>query len=105
MMPRRWIKSQRAGNEVDDLIGLAPSNYGTELQQVSTSDATAEDFGLPAQRLYGGESESNLRSGHPALDALGEAPDAARAHRRGLVDGGEKVTDSTFIVVVLPREY
>jgi triacylglycerol esterase/lipase EstA (alpha/beta hydrolase family) len=51
MMPRRWIKSQRAGNEVDDLIGLAPSNYGTELQQVSTSDATAEDFGLPATNL------------------------------------------------------
>ncbi len=48
MMPRRWIKSQKAGNKVDDLIGLAPSNYGTELQQVSTSDASAEDFGLPA---------------------------------------------------------
>jgi hypothetical protein len=39
------------------------------------------------------------------LDALGEAPDAARAYRRGLVDGGEKVTDSTFVVVVLPQEY
>ena len=48
MMPRRWIKSQNTGNIVDDLIGLAPSNYGTELPQPTSEDSTAEDFGLPS---------------------------------------------------------
>ncbi len=31
MMPRRYIKTENAGNRVDDLVGFAPSNYGTEL--------------------------------------------------------------------------
>lgn len=49
MMPRRWIQSQNAGNKVDDLIGLAPSNYGTELGEATSENSTAEDFGLPME--------------------------------------------------------
>jgi triacylglycerol lipase len=53
MMPRRWIKSQNAGNKVDDLVGLAPSNSGTELNSASSEDSTAEDFGLPSTNTSG----------------------------------------------------
>lgn len=31
MMPRYWIKYLGGASKVDDLVGLAPSNYGTEL--------------------------------------------------------------------------
>jgi triacylglycerol lipase len=31
MMPRYWIKYLGGESKVDDLVGLAPSNYGTEL--------------------------------------------------------------------------
>jgi triacylglycerol lipase len=31
MMPRYWIKYLGGKSKVDDLVGLAPSNYGTEL--------------------------------------------------------------------------
>jgi triacylglycerol lipase len=33
MMPRYWIKFLGGKNEVADLVGIAPSNYGTELAQ------------------------------------------------------------------------
>ena len=46
MMPRRWIKTAGAGNRVEDLVGLSPSNYGTELNSASSEDSTAEDFGV-----------------------------------------------------------
>jgi triacylglycerol lipase len=33
MMPRYWIKNLGGASKVDDLVGIAPSNYGTELGQ------------------------------------------------------------------------
>lgn len=33
MMPRQWMKFLGGRNKVEDLVGLAPSNYGTELAQ------------------------------------------------------------------------
>lgn len=33
MMPRRYIKTYDAGNRVEDLVGFAPSNRGTELSE------------------------------------------------------------------------
>ncbi|MGB3633980.1 MAG: alpha/beta fold hydrolase [Rubrobacteraceae bacterium] len=33
MMPRYWIKNLGGKKKVEDLVGIAPSNYGTELQQ------------------------------------------------------------------------
>jgi hypothetical protein len=32
MMPRQYIKFEGGAGEVDDLIGLAPSNHGTSMQ-------------------------------------------------------------------------
>jgi triacylglycerol lipase len=37
MMPRRWIKGQDTGNMVDDLVGFAPSNYGTTVNSFGPS--------------------------------------------------------------------
>ncbi len=34
MMPRYWIKNLGGKKKVEDLVGIAPSNYGTELEQV-----------------------------------------------------------------------
>lgn len=34
MMPRYWIKNLGGKDKVEDLVGIAPSNYGTELEQV-----------------------------------------------------------------------
>ena len=48
MMPRYWIKYLGGKSKVDDLVGFAPSNYGTELGDATSEDSTAEDFGLPA---------------------------------------------------------
>ncbi len=39
MMPRYWIKYLGGKNKVDDLVGIAPSNYGTELEQVDFQEA------------------------------------------------------------------
>ena len=39
MMPRRYIKTFEAGNRVEDLIGFAPSNRGTELEDGITEPA------------------------------------------------------------------
>jgi triacylglycerol esterase/lipase EstA (alpha/beta hydrolase family) len=33
MMPRYWIKYLGGRSEVEDLVGIAPSNYGTELNK------------------------------------------------------------------------
>ncbi len=33
MMPRYWIKNLGGKSKVADLVGIAPSNYGTELEQ------------------------------------------------------------------------
>lgn len=46
MMPRYWIKYLGGKNKVDDLVGLAPSNYGTELGEATSQDSTAEDWGI-----------------------------------------------------------
>jgi triacylglycerol esterase/lipase EstA (alpha/beta hydrolase family) len=46
MMPRYWIKFLGGKNKVDDLVGIAPSNYGTELGEASSEDSTAEDWGI-----------------------------------------------------------
>ncbi len=34
MMPRYWIKNLGGKTKVEDMIGIAPSNYGTEIEQV-----------------------------------------------------------------------
>lgn len=46
MMPRYWIKYLGGKNKVDDLVGIAPSNYGTELGDATSEDSTAEDWGV-----------------------------------------------------------
>jgi triacylglycerol esterase/lipase EstA (alpha/beta hydrolase family) len=56
MMPRFWIKNLGGKNKVDDLGGIAPSNYGTELGDASSEDSTAEDFNLPVENNPGGEN-------------------------------------------------
>ncbi len=33
MMPRQWIKNLGGKSKVADLVGIAPSNYGTEIEQ------------------------------------------------------------------------
>ncbi|AHY47968.1 Lipase (class 2) [Rubrobacter radiotolerans] len=49
MMPRYWIKNLGGASEVEDLVGLAPSNYGTNLNNAfsglpgATSPCTACD--------------------------------------------------------------
>ena len=56
MMPRYWIKYLGGKSLVDDLVGFAPSNYGTRLGEASGQDSTAEDFGLPAANNPGGDN-------------------------------------------------
>ncbi len=56
MMPRYWIKFLGGKSLVDDLVGFAPSNYGTELGDASGQDSTAEDFGLPAANNPDGDN-------------------------------------------------
>lgn len=38
MMPRYWIKNLGGKSLVDDLVGIAPSNYGTELDQADLQE-------------------------------------------------------------------
>ena len=59
MMPRYWIKCLGGKSKVEDLVGFAPSNNGTNLGEASSEDSTAEDFNLPA--------ENNPRRGQPVL--------------------------------------
>ena len=56
MMPRYWIKNLGGKNKVVDLVGIAPSNYGTELGDASSEDSTAEDFKLPIGNNPDGEN-------------------------------------------------
>jgi triacylglycerol lipase len=49
MMPRYWIKYLGGKGKVEDLVGFAPSNYGTNLGNASSENSTAEDFDLPAE--------------------------------------------------------
>lgn len=46
MMPRYWIKNLGGKSMVDDLVGIAPSNYGTELRDATTMGSTPADWGL-----------------------------------------------------------
>ena len=48
MMPRYWIKYLGGKSKVEDLVGFAPSNYGTNLGKASSQNSTAKDFNLPA---------------------------------------------------------
>ena len=43
MMPRYWIKNLGGKRLLDDLVGIAPSNYGTELNQNDFQDG----LGIP----------------------------------------------------------
>lgn len=45
MMPRYWIKNLGGAREVGDLVGLAPSNHGTE-GNASRLDAEPADWGV-----------------------------------------------------------
>ncbi len=56
MMPRYWIKYLGGKSKVEDLVGFAPSNYGTELGDASSEDSTAEDFNLPEANNPGGDN-------------------------------------------------
>ncbi len=46
MMPRYWIKYLGGKRNFEDLVGFAPSNYGTNLGEASSQNSTAEDRGL-----------------------------------------------------------
>ena len=56
MMPRHWIKYLGGKGKVDDLVGIAPSNYGTKLGRATSEDSTAEDFNLPVGNDPGGDN-------------------------------------------------
>lgn len=43
MMPRYWIKNLGGKNKVEDLVGIAPSNYGTELEQAEFQEELGVD--------------------------------------------------------------
>ena len=55
MMPRYWIKYLGGKSKVEDLVGFAPSNYGTNLGKASSQNSTAEDFNLPAENNPDGD--------------------------------------------------
>ena len=44
MMPRYWIKYLGGKGKVEDLVGFAPSNYGTNLGSATSQNSTAEDW-------------------------------------------------------------
>ncbi len=48
MMPRYWIKNLGGKKKVEDLVGIAPSNYGTELRQVDFEAALGISSPCPA---------------------------------------------------------
>ncbi len=56
MMPRYWIKYLGGKSKVEDLVGFAPSNYGTKLGKASSQNSAAEDFNLPAGNNPGGDN-------------------------------------------------
>jgi len=56
MMPRYWIKYLGGKSQVEDLVGLAPSNYGTNLGDATSENSTAEDLNLPAKNNPDGDN-------------------------------------------------
>ena len=50
MMPRYWIKFLGGASKLEDLVGIAPSNYGTKLGNASSRDSDPRDFGLRGPR-------------------------------------------------------
>lgn len=65
MMPRYWIKNLGGKDKVQDMIGLAPSNYGTELKQADFKKALGISSPCPAceQQRAGSTFLENLNSG------------------------------------------
>jgi len=49
MMPRYWTKYLGGKGKVEDLVGFAPSKYGTNLGKATSENPTAEDFNLPVE--------------------------------------------------------
>ncbi|QIN83126.1 alpha/beta fold hydrolase [Rubrobacter tropicus] len=99
MMPRRWIKSQNAGNRVDDLVGFAPSNYGTELNSATSEDSTAEDFGLPVSGTSGPCRACDQQSaGSPFLKRLNGGDDTL-----GSASYTQIATDDDEIIIPYTR--
>ena len=85
MMPRRWIKSQDAGNMVDDLVGFAPSNYGTEVNSSSPS-------GGPCRAC------DQQRAGSPFLERLNRGDDTL-----GSASYTQIATDDDEIIIPYTR--
>lgn len=77
MMPRQWIKFLGGAPLVEDLVGIAPSNYGTELNDASSGDATPADWGLnfpdPSARLC--KACEQQSAGSPFLRRLNSGDD------------------------------
>lgn len=56
MMPRYWIKYLGGKSKVEDLVGFAPSNYGTNLGKATSENSTAQDFGLDPENNPDGDN-------------------------------------------------
>lgn len=65
MMPRYWIKNLGGRDKVQDMIGLAPSNYGTELNQADFRATLGISSPCPAcdQQRAGSRFITNLNRG------------------------------------------
>jgi triacylglycerol esterase/lipase EstA (alpha/beta hydrolase family) len=65
MMPRNWIKFLGGKNKVDDLVGIAPSNYGTELNRDDFRNALGAPNPCPAcdQQQAGSKFLKRLNAG------------------------------------------
>lgn len=65
MMPRYWIKNLGGRDKVQDMVGLAPSNYGTELNQVDFRATLGISSPCPAcdQQRAGSRFITNLNRG------------------------------------------
>lgn len=67
MMPRYWIKNLGGESEVDDLVGLAPSNHGTEGSLSQYGVEGSGEYGpcvSCAQQQRGSEFLRELNSGN-----------------------------------------
>jgi triacylglycerol lipase len=65
MMPRHWIKFLGGKDKVDDLVGIAPSNYGTELNRNDFRNALGAPSPCPAcdQQRAGSQFLRRLNAG------------------------------------------
>src|SRR5581483_5377529 len=63
MMPRQWIRFDGGANEVDDLIGIAPSNHGSTNGQFGQYAAQYGDSPAAADQEAGSPFLTNLNSG------------------------------------------